>query len=159
MSLRTQTRSSGVGIATENTKGPIAQQTRNPFTARGARFQAIPMRRVGEGGDQQEAHPNQVGPHVRLQLLLPPHHPLNLNTTRRRKRSEKSEEENKDDLEKGGSLRMTRGTNAHLLPPPVGAGQTASHVANQGGPPRQRGKSVTQSILFKRTAFQTLSPG
>ena len=46
---------------------------------------------------------------------------------KRRKRNKKTEEENKDDLEKGGSLRMTRGTNAHLLPPPVGAGQTASH--------------------------------
>ena len=146
MSLRTQRRSSGVGIVTGNTKGPIAQQTRNPFTARDARFQAIPMRRVGEGDDQQEAHPNQVGPHVRLQLLLPPHHPLNLNTTRRRKRSEKSEEENKDNLERRGSLRMTRGTNA-LLPrtlPPVGAGQTAGHVAKQGELPRRKERSVTQ---------------
>ena len=146
MSLRAQTRNSGVGIVTGNTKGPIAQQTRNPFTARDARFQAIPMRRVGEGDDQQEAHLNQVGPHVRLQLLLPPHHPLNLNTTRRRKRSEKSEEENKDDLERRGSLRMTRGTNAHPPKPhpPAEAGQTASHVAEQAERPRQRGKSVTQ---------------
>ena len=159
MSLRTQTRRLGVGIATGNTKGPIAQQTRNPFTARDARFQAIPMRRVGEGDDQQEAHLNQVGPHVRLQLLLPPHRPLNLNMTKRRKRSEKTEEENKDDLERRGSLRMTRGTNALLLLLPVGAGQTAGHVANQGGPPRQRERFVTQSISFKRTVFQTLSPG
>ena len=133
MSLKTQRsrRSSGVGIATGNTKGPIAQQTRNPSIAEDARFQVIPMRRVEGGDDQREAHPSQVGPHDRLQLLLPPHRPLNLNMTKRRKRSEKTEEENKDDLEKGGSLRMTRGTNAHLLPPPVGAGQTASHVAEQ----------------------------
>ena len=161
MSLRTQTRSFAVGIAMGNTKGPTAQQTNNPSIARGARFQVIPMRRVGERGDRQEAHPNQAGPHVRLQLLLPPHRLLNLNTTKRRKRSEKIEEENKDDLERRGSLRMTRGTNA-LLPrtlPPVGAGQTASHVANQGGLPRQRERFVTQSISFKRTVFQTLSPG
>ena len=159
MSLRTQTRRLGVGIATGNTKGPIAQQTRNPFTARDARFQAIPMRRVGEGDDQREAHPSQVGPHDHLQRLLPPHHPLNLNTTRRRKRNEKSKEGNKDDLERRGSLRMTRGTNA-LLPrtlPPVGAGQTAGHVAKQGGLPRRKERSVTQSISFKRTVFQTLS--
>ena len=78
---------------------------------------------------------------------------------KRRKRNKKTEEENKDDPERRGSLRMTRGTNAHPLPPPVGAGQTASHVANQGGPPRQRERFVTQSISFKRTVFQTLSPG
>ena len=158
MSLRTQTRSSDVGIVTGNTKGPTAQQTRNPFTARDARFQVIPMRRVREGDDQREAHPSQVGRQEHLQRLLPPHHPLNLKTTRRGKRSEKSEE-NKDDLERRGSLRMTRGTNA-LLPrtlPPVGAGQTAGHVAKQGGLPRREERSVTQSISFKRTVFQIQS--
>ena len=148
MSLRTQRsrRSSGVGIATGNTKGPTARQTRNPCTARDAGFQVIPTRRVGEGEDQQEAHPNQTGPHVRLQLLHPPPHLLNPSTTTRRKRNEKSEEENKDDLERRGSLRITRGTNA-LLPrtlPPVGAGQTAGHVAKQGGLPRREERSVTQ---------------
>ena len=161
MSLRTQRRrrSSGAGIVTENTKGPTAQPIRNPCTARDAGFQVIPTRRVGEGEDQQEAHLNQTGPHVRLQLLHPPPHLLNPSTTTRRRRNEKSEEENKDDPERRGSLRMTRGTNAHPQLPPVGAGQTASHVANQGGPPRQRGKFVTQSILFKRTIFQTQSQG
>ena len=159
MSLRTQTGSSAAGIATGNTKGPIAQQTSNPSIARGARFQVIPMRRVGERGDRQEAQANQVGPHARLQLLPPPLRLLNPNMTKRRKRNKKTEEENKDDLERRGSLRMTRGTNAHLQLPPVGAGQTAGHVANQGGPPRQRERFVTQSISFKRTVFQTLSPG
>ena len=157
MSLKTQRRRSGAGTATGNTNDKIAQQTRSLSIAEDARFQAIPMKHVEGGDDQREAHPSQVGPHDRLQLLLPPHHPLNLNTTRRRKRSEKSEEENKDDLERRGSLRMTRGTNA-LLPrtlPPVGAG----HMANQGGLPRQRERSVTQLISFKRTVFQTLSPG
>ena len=146
MSLKTQRRRSGAGTATGNTNDKIAQQTRNPSIADDARFQVIPMKHVEGGDDQREAHPSQIGPHDHLQRLLPPHHPLNLNTTRRRKRSEKSEEENKDDLERRGSLRMTRGTNAHPQLPPVGAGQTASHVANQGGPPRQRGKFVTQSI-------------
>merc|ERR1712016_446540 len=115
--------------------------------------------RVGERGDRQEARANQAGPHVHLHPLPPPLHLLSPNMAKRKKRNKKTEEENKDDLEKGGSLRMTRGTNAHLLPPPVGAGQTASHMANQGGPQRQRGKFVTQSILFKRTIFQTQSQG
>ena len=157
MSLKTQRRSSGAGIATGNTNDKIAQQTRNPSIAEDARFQVIPMRRVEGGDDQREAHPSQVGRQDHLLRLLPPHHPLNLNTARRRKRNKKSEEENKDDLERRGSLRMTCGTNA-LLPrtlPPVGAG----HVAKQGGLPRQKERSVTQSISFKRTVFQTLSPG
>ena len=143
MSLKTQRKSSGVGIATGNTNDKIAQQTRNPSIAEDARFQVIPMRRVEGGDDQREAHPSQVGRLDHLQRLLPPHHPLNLKTTRRGKRSEKSEE-NKDDLERRGSLRMTRGTNALLLLLPVGAGQTAGHVAKQGGLPRREERSVTQ---------------
>ena len=158
MSLKTQRRRSGAGTATGNTNDKIAQQTRNLSIAEDARFQVIPMKRVEGGDDQREAHPSQVGRLGHPLRLLPPPHPLNLKPMRRGKRSEKSEE-NKDDPERRGSLRMTRGTNAHPQLPPEGAGQTASHVANQGGPPRQRGKSVTQSILFKRTAFQTLSPG
>ena len=147
MFLRTQRRrrSSGAGIVTGNTKGPTVQQIRNPFTARDAGFQVIPTRRVGEGEDQQEAHLNQTGPHIRLQLLHPPPHLLNPSMTTRR-RNEKSEEESKDDLVRRRSLRMTRGTNAHPPKPhpPVEAGQTASHVAEQAERPRQRGKSVTQ---------------
>ena len=136
MSLKTQRRRSGAGTATGNTNDKIAQQTRNPSIAEDARFQVIPMRRVEGGDDQREAHPSQVGRQDHLLRLLPPHHPLNLKTTRRGKRSEKSEE-NKDDPERRRNLRMTRGTNA--LPPrtlpPVGAGQTVGHVTKQGGLP------------------------
>ena len=148
MSLRTQRGriSSGVGIATGSTKGPTARQTRNPYTAGDAGFQVIPTRLVGEGGDRREAHPNPAIPHARPQLLQPPPHLPNPSMRTRKRRNEKSEEENKDDLERRGSLRMTRGTNA-LLPrtlPPVGAGQTAGHVAKQGGLPRQEERSVTR---------------
>ena len=147
MSLRTQTRRLGVGIATGNTKGPIAQQTRNPFTARDAGFQVIPTRRVGEGEDQQEAHLNQTGPHVRLQLLHPPPHLLNPSTTTKRRKSEKSEVRNKDNLAEIRSLRMIRGTSARPAKPhpQVEAGQIASHVANRAELRKQRGKFVTQS--------------
>ena len=159
MSLKTQRRRSGAGTATGNTNDKIAQQTRNPSIAEDARFQVIPMKRVEGGDDQREAHPSQVGRQDHLQRLLPPHHPLNLKTTRKGRRSEKSEE-NKDHLERRGSPRKTRGTNAPppRTLPPVGAGQTASHVAKQGGLPRRKERSVTQSISFKRTVFQTLSP-
>ena len=148
MFLRTQRRrrSSAVGTATGNTKGPIARQTRNPCTAGGAGFQAIPTRLVGEGGDRREAHPNPAIPHARPQLLQPPPHLPNPSMRTRKRRNEKSEEESKDDLVKRKSLRMTRGTNAHPPKPhpPVGAGQTARHAAEQAERPRQRGKSVTQ---------------
>ena len=158
MSLKTQRRRSGAGTATENTNDKIAQQTRNLSIAEDARFQAIPMKHVEGGDDQREAHPSQVGRLGHPLRLLPPPHPLNLKPTKRRKRSEKREK-NKDDPERRRSPRMTRGTNA-LLPrtlPPVGAGQTAGHVAKQGGLPRRKERSVTQSISFKRTVFQTLS--
>ena len=149
MSLRTQRRrrSSAVGIATGNTKGPIARQTRNPCTAGDAGFQVIPTRLVGEGGDRREAHPNPAIPHARPQLLQPPPHLPNPSMKIRKRRNEKSEEKNKDDLVERKSLRMIRGTNARPPKPhqPVEAGQTASHVAERAERRKQRGKSVTQS--------------
>ena len=115
-----------------------ARQTRNLCTAGDARFQAIPTRLVGEGGDQQEAHHNPATPHARPQLLQPPAHLLNPNMRTRRRRNEKSEVRNKDDL---------AGTNARPPKPhqPVEAGQTASHVAGRAERRKQRGKFVTQS--------------
>ena len=140
-------RSSAVGTATGNTKGPTARQTRNPCIAGGARFQGIPTRLVGEGGDQREAHHNPAIPHARPQLLQPPAHLLNPNMRTRRRRNEKSEVRNKDDLAERKSLRMIRGTSARPAKPhpQVEAGQIASHVANRAELRKQRGKFVTQS--------------
>ena len=136
-----------VGTATDNTRDPPVQQTRNLFTAGGARFQGIPTRLVGEVGDQQEAHHNPAIPHARPQLLQPPAHLLNPNMRTRRRRNEKSEVRNKDDLAERKSLRMIRGTNARPPKPhqPVEAGQTASHVAGRAERRKQREKFVTQS--------------
>ena len=136
-----------VGTATGNTKDPPVQQTRNLFTAGGARFQGIPTRLVGEAGDQPEAHHNPPTPHAPLHLLQPPAHLRNPNTRTRRRKSEKSEVRNKDDLAEIKSLRMIRGTSARPAKPhpQVEAGQTASHVAKRAELRKQRGKFVTQS--------------
>ena len=137
----------GVGTATGGTEGPNARQTRNPCIAGGARFQGIPTRLVGEGGDQREAHHNPAILHARPQLLQPPAHLQSLNMRTRRRRNEKSEVRNKDDLAEIKSLRMIRGKSARPAKPhpQVEAGQIASHVANQAELRKQRGKFVTQS--------------
>merc|ERR1712218_128403 len=145
--MQRRLRSSAAGTATGHTKGPPVLQIRNLCTAENARFQAIPTRLVGEGGNQREAHHNPATPHARPQLLQPPAHLLNLNMRTRRRRNEKSEVKNKDDLAERKSLRMTRGTSAHPPKPHqrVEAGQTARHVAERAERRKQRGKSVTQS--------------
>ena len=149
MSSRTQRRrrSSAVGTATGNTKGPTARQTRNLCIAGGARFQGIPMRLVGEVGNQREAHHNPATPHAPLHFPQPPAHLRNPNTRTRRRKSKKSEVRNKDDLAEIKSLRMIRGTSARPAKPhpQVEAGQIASHVANRAELRKQRGKFVTQS--------------
>ena len=136
-----------VGTATGNTKGLPVQQTRNLFTAGGARFQGIPTRLVGEAGDQQEAHHNLATLHVPLHLPQPPVHLRNPNTRTRRRKSEKSEVRNKDDPAEIKSPRMIRGKSARPAKPhpQVEAGQTASHVAKRAERRKQREKFVTQS--------------
>merc|ERR1712218_651507 len=106
--MQRRLRSSAAGTATGHTKGPPVLQTRNLCTAEDARFQAIPTRLVGEGGDQREAHHNPATPHARPQLLQPPAHLLNPNMRTRRRRNEKSEVRNKDDFAEAPSATQTQ---------------------------------------------------